>query len=41
MGKPSAHIMTDKFFWSDPHLATFEAVTLTLSELGGKPSVVL
>jgi alanyl-tRNA synthetase len=37
----SHDVMTEKLYWSDPHLTSFEASTLTLGEHTGKPSVVL
>jgi len=33
--------MTEKLYWSAPHLTTFDATGATLAEVGGKPSIVL
>ena len=34
-------IMTEKLYWSDPHLTSFDTTGATLAELGGKSSIVL
>jgi alanyl-tRNA synthetase len=33
--------MTEKLYWSDPHLTSFEAGRLEIAEYGGNPSIVL
>lgn len=33
--------MTEKLYWSNPHLVTFETTGVALAELSGKPSLVM